>query len=85
MLVGYSGRFEDEVDRSRHPAPLRELVAETPSTLASQRVVPRAAIVLNDPPFGSDQPLAFQSVRCWIERALTQLQHALRPVLDALD
>ena len=54
-----------------------------PSTLARQRVVPPAAIVLGDFPFGSNQALAFEPVERGIERALTQLQHALGPLLDA--
>ena len=50
---------------------------------AVQRVVPGAPVVRGHAPFGPDEALPFEPVERGIQRALSELQHALRPLLDA--
>src|SRR5687767_6336111 len=54
------------------------------AALACQRVIAGAAVVCGDLPLGSNQVLPFEPVQRRIERALPQLEHALRPLFDAL-
>ena len=48
-----------------------------------QRVVARAAVVDGDAPLGADEPLLLEAIEGRIERPLPELQHVLRPLLDA--
>src|SRR5687767_3843848 len=80
---GLQRRVEHEVDRARHPAPLRQLVAEVFAAGARQRVITGAPVVGGDAPFRGNQPLALEAVERGIERALSGLQYAFGPLLDA--
>src|SRR5262252_9443547 len=79
----FERRVEDQVDGSRHAPPLHQLVVELSPTSASQRVVAGTSVVLGDFPLRLDKALTFESVQGRIERALSELQDALGPLLDA--
>ena len=74
---------ENEVDRARHASPLRQRLVQVPPPGRSQRVVARAAVVVGDAPLGADELLPLQAIERRVERPLPELQHVLRPLLDA--
>ena len=75
---------EDPGDGVGHPRPVLALFGQLAAAGPRQPVVLGLAVVLGRVPLGSIQPACFETMERGIERALIDLQHVSRDLLDAL-
>src|SRR5205814_9058242 len=71
-------------DRARYPLPCLLLSHESPAAAGGERVVACAAIVLGRLPRRADEPLSLETIECWIQRPLVELEDVPRALLNAL-
>src|SRR5215208_5195779 len=78
-----SGRAEDGLETGGEAAPALQLRAQRAAAGGGEAVVARPPVVVGRPPRAGDQPVLLQPLERGVERALVDLQRALRELLDA--
>src|SRR5262249_52599832 len=84
VLESDGSHFQDEVHGVRLPLPLLPLRGQRLPSGGRERAIAGAPLVLGGLPRGRHQALSLEAIQRRVKRALVELKHAPRPLLEPL-